>query len=307
MIVVCNFGTKASLGVDQKYNDIVSFLKQENEEALYIKRLSLKLLKADRVVMRSTVNFSSLLVVLFLRSRVILEENRSYMNFEGSKKRFILFIRFLGALVFYRLVNTIWVTNYDAAVSFENSIFKNKVKRVYNPFSALQRILERDSDRIKDIGFVGVFVGDLRQPWQGGRNLLKLLSDPSVSRVHVVGPVVEEFSHHKICWHGIKRSVSEITEIVGRAHFGIGPLNMSMRKMKQVTALKHAFYISAQIPIVLDIPDSLCEQIDYPIIYVHEMETNGTLKDLYGSKNIHTSEYLWSLTDICRGAFSEII
>lgn len=231
--------------------------------------LILRLSDFDCIYLRDNFDPFCYFIALFFPKKITLECNRPIFYTYGSKSTTFQYLRNICNRIFYMRIRKFNCVTIEIANSVKKSVSpKAKVISLGNVHGYLGReYVKPISSRNKQYDFV--FLGNLNQPWQGKSRIFDCLHNNKDCKLLILGDTVTippEITE-QVTQKGIVTDPSDISRLLRKAKIGLSAMDMSKRRQKFVSALKHADYVAAGIPIVASAIDTfLIDKYAYKVI-----------------------------------------
>jgi hypothetical protein len=225
----------------------------------------------DSFYVRDNFNFFTMAIALLFASRVTIECNRPLYYFGGKKSKIFQTVRnFFNFFMYSR------VKKFNCVTEEILEICKRQAgsNRSYFCLGNLSGYLSSGNIQptpVSDKKFQFAFVGDIMQPWQGSELIFNILRQNKALNLLVVGKKFEVplDLQGQIEMVGEVSDSTDVARLVSKCIIGFSAMNMSIRGQKNISALKHADYVRAGIPIIASAADTFLMG-KYPYALIEE-------------------------------------
>jgi len=240
-----------------------------NYNLLKLLKLIKLLNRTDCIYVRDNFNPFCMIIAFLYSKKCVLECNRPLFYLHGSKSSIFQYVRnILNKVMYFRLRKFNCVTN-EILESVKQGVPDDaQVISLGNVHGYLGREYTFPTPR-EEKEFDFAFLGDLTQPWQGRERIFQCLRQNKDYRLLIIGRLVKIPSDifDQVVQIGIIEDAAEILKQLGRAKTGLSAMAMSKRRQKYISALKHADYVAAGLPIISSAEDSfLINKYTYQVL-----------------------------------------
>lgn len=225
--------------------------------------------KSDIVYVRDNFNPYCMIVALLFSKKCVLECNRPLSYRYGRKNLLFQYARnIMNKVMYFRLRKFNCVTNEICESVAKSVAIDAKVISLGNIHGYLARQYSMPI-RLDKKEFDFAFLGDLTQSWQGKERIFSCLRRNRDYKLLIIGNEVEipQDIFEQVTQVGMKTDNGEILYLLGKAKTGLSAMDMSQRRQKYISALKHADYVAAGLPIIASAEDSfLIDKYIYKVL-----------------------------------------